>query len=78
MNGQFIVVSSITYAYKGKSVLEKRGYKAFIEREPLRLSSCGCHYIIRVKDISLAKAVELLKENHVKVLSTGNDDSGLS
>jgi hypothetical protein len=73
MSGQYIIVSSITYAYKGKNALERRGYKAYIEREPLRLSECGCHYIIRIKDIPLEKAVELLKYYRVKVLGTGSD-----
>lgn len=74
MFGEFIIVSSVTYAYKGKNVLEQRGYKAYIEREPKRLSECGCHYIIRVKDVPIDRAVDILRSAHVKVVGTGRDD----
>ena len=78
MTGQFIIVSSVTYAYKGKNALERKGCKAFIEREPVRLSECGCHYIIRIKDITIDKAVEILKDARVRIVGTGRDDHGIS
>lgn len=73
MRGQFIIVSSVTYAYKGKNVLERKGYTAYIEREPAGLSECGCHFIIRIKDMPLELAVRTLQEAKVKVLGTGSD-----
>jgi hypothetical protein len=78
MSGQFIIVSSVTYAYKGKNALERKGYKAYIEREPKRLSDCGCHYIIRIKDMPLERAIEILKAERVKIIGTGADDDGVS
>jgi hypothetical protein len=78
MGGQYIIVSSVTYAYKGKNALERKGCKAYIEREPVRLSECGCHYIIRVKDVSLDKAVDILKAARVRIVGTGRDDDGIS
>ena len=77
MSGQFIIVSSVTYAYKGKNILERKGIKAYIEKEPYRLSECGCHYIIRVKDYPLDAAMEILKNARVRVIGTGRDDDGL-
>ena len=71
--GRFIIVSSVTYAYKGKNALERRGIKAYIERAPSRLSECGCYYIIRVKDYPVEKAVDILKNERVRVIGTGSD-----
>lgn len=74
----FVIVSSITYAYKGKNVLERYGCRAYIEREPAGLSKCGCHYILRIKDFPVERAVEILKAAHVKVIGTGGGDGDLS
>ena len=78
MSGQYVIVSSVTYAYKGKNILDRKGYQAYIEREPAGLSKCGCHYIIRIRNVSLEKAVEILKEARVKVIGTGRDYDDLS
>ncbi len=42
-------VSSITYAMKGKKLLNSLGYFAEIEKTPQGLAS-GCGYSIRVRD----------------------------
>lgn len=73
MGGQYIVVSSITYAYKGKEVLEKKGFRAFIEKAPRHLNECGCHYALRVKGCSINEAVSVLKAARVKIIRTGDD-----
>lgn len=76
--GKYIIVSSVTYAYKGKNALERRGIKAYIERAPSRLSECGCYYIIRLKDYPVDKAVAILRSERVKVIGTGSDNDGVS
>ena len=70
----YIIVSSITYAYKGKSLLERRGCSVFIERAPTQLSKCGCHYSLRIRDFPPERAVEILRAGHVRVISTGTGD----
>jgi hypothetical protein len=70
MNG-YVTVSSVTYAYKGKNALEKKGVNAYIERAPTEISKCGCHYSIIIKDYSIEKAVEILKAARVKIIGTG-------
>lgn len=74
MNDQFIIVSSITYAFKARDVLERKGYRAFVEREPHRLSDCGCHYIIRIRGLTIDKALDILQKANVRVIGTGRDE----
>ena len=70
MSGQYIVVSSITYAYKGRDALQYKGYSAYVERAPQELSACGCHFLIKVRGCSLERAVSILKDAHVKIIKT--------
>lgn len=44
-----IAMTSITYAYKAKDILNGLGYFCEIERTPKNLGS-GCGYSIRVRD----------------------------
>lgn len=73
MGEQFIVVSSITYAYKGREVLERRGCRVYIERAPRNISSCGCHFILRVRGCSVREVLAVLQAANVRVLGTGRD-----
>jgi hypothetical protein len=68
---QYVVVSSITYAYKGKNVLERKGIRASIERAPASISSCGCHYVIKFGNVPMNRVIQLLNEAHIKIISTG-------
>lgn len=70
MSGQYIIVSSITYAYKGKNILEKKGISADVERAPSEVSKCGCQYAIKVKRGFLDKAVKILEDSHIRIIST--------
>ena len=78
MSRQYVVVSSITYAYKGKNILENKGIRASIERAPASISKCGCHYVIKVSNAPLDRVVKLLNDAHVKIISTGGADDYLS
>lgn len=71
MGEPYIVVSSITYAMKGRDVLGRKGCNAFIERAPRNISACGCHYLIKIRGCTLRRALEILQAAHVRVLSTG-------
>lgn len=76
--GGYIVVSSITYAYIGRDLLERMGCRARVERAPQEISKCGCHYLLRIRDYPLQKAMETLKNGHIRILGSGGDTYGLS
>jgi hypothetical protein len=78
MSGQYVIVSSITYAYKGRDALERKGIRASIERAPANISDCGCHYAIKIGSASLDRAVQILSDAHVRVISTGGAGHDLS
>ncbi len=78
MGGQFIIVSSITYAYKGKTALERKGIRVNIERAPKNLSDCGCHYALKILNAPLSKAIEILKNARVRIISSGGGGDDIS
>lgn len=67
----YIIVSSITYAYKGQRLLERKGCTAYIERAPTQLSKCGCHYLLRIHGFPLERAVQILRQGRVRIVDTG-------
>ena len=74
MSNPLIVVSSITYAYKSKTILERMGYKAYIERPPQGKNTCGCRYAIRIgTNDDYDSAYQLLAKAGVKII---NNDGG--
>ncbi len=58
-------VSSITYAMKGKRLLNSLGYFAEIEKTPKGLAT-GCGYSLRVRD-DPATLYSLLTSNGVEI-----------
>ncbi len=72
MKQERILVSSITYAIKGRDLLRSKGYKAYIERSKGQLEN-GCGYSIYVThDTEGAKKV--LEQHHIKMLSWGGGE----
>lgn len=67
-----IVVSSVTYAIKGRELLTQRGFRAFVERVP-RTAETGCGYGIYVPH-DADEAERILRENGVRVLSRMEQD----
>ena len=61
MKKQLIMVSSITYAIKGRELLRGKGFKAYIERTPGNLDTAGCGYSIYVSGDADAAEQILLK-----------------
>lgn len=78
MGREFIVVSSITYAYKGKNVLERKGIRAGIEKAPKEVSGCGCYYALDIRNATAAEAAEILRAARVKIVSVGGTEDGIS
>lgn len=67
MKKQLIMVSSITYAIKGREHLRGKGFKAYIERTPGNLDTAGCGYSIYVSGDADA-AEQILKDAGIKIL----------
>ncbi len=47
---QMLVLSSITYAYKARDFLTRKGIRAYVERIPADLRTSGCGYGVRVNN----------------------------
>lgn len=73
MSKKGIKVTSVTYAMKGRDLLQKNGYKAYLTRNPHPEDDEGCGYVIYVNDLD-KKCYEILKRNKIKV--TGTVDLG--
>jgi len=68
MARQFISVSSITYAMKGKSILRNHGIYADIMKTSKINDQKGCGYsLVLVKRVD--EAVKILQENNINILS---------
>ncbi len=74
MGKPLIMVSSVTYAMKGRELLSQRGFRAFIERVP-KTAETGCGYGIYVPR-GADEAEIVLRENNVKVLGRMEQDDG--
>ena len=72
MNKQLIMVSSITYAIKGRDILRQRGMKAYIERTPGGKDRAGCGYSIYV-DSNTDMAEDILRQSGIKILGRAED-----
>ncbi len=69
-----IVVSSVTYAIKGRELLTQRGFRAFVERIP-RTAETGCGYGIYVPR-GADEAELVLRENQIRILGRMEQDDG--
>ena len=67
MKKQLIMVSSITYAIRGRELLRAKGYRAYIERTPGNLDTAGCGYSIYVNGDADA-AEQILRDAGIKIL----------
>lgn len=67
MDKPLIMVSSVTYAMRGRDILSKYGIKSRIERTPKNSFEKSCGYSLYVpKDTD--RAEEILKTNGIKVI----------
>ncbi len=67
MGKPLLVVSSVTYAMKGKDVLFRHGIRSYVERIP-QTGETGCGYGVYVPERS-DEAERILIENHIRVLT---------
>ncbi len=69
MTGNVIITGTVTYAIRGRDILRRNNFKAKIERNLSSNKRYGCGYGIAVYG-DIDKAVEILKQNDIKVLDT--------
>lgn len=69
-----IVVSSVTYAMRGRELLTQRGFRTFTVRIP-RTAESGCGYGLYVPQ-GADEAERVLRENNIKVLGRTEWDDG--
>ena len=66
----YIQVGSITYAMKANKLLYKNGIKNTVIRNTDFRKSLGCGYSIELKENNLQKAIQILRNNGIKIIST--------
>lgn len=67
MNRHTVITGTVTYAIKGRDLLQKKGYKAKIEKTASGKGNVGCGYGIVIEgDIALAE--KLLRDSGIKIL----------
>jgi hypothetical protein len=69
MSKKGIKVGSVTLAMKGRDLLQKNGYKAYLTRNPKPESAEGCGYVIYVNNLD-KRCFQILQGNGIKVLGT--------
>lgn len=67
MGKPYILVSSITYAFKGQKLLDEYGIKSSVERTPQHINDCSCGYSIRVNDYEADRAYQFLESAKIKL-----------
>ncbi len=67
MANQYIHVSSITNAMRGKRLLEQQGIRAYIHRSSNPPQGDGCGYSLLVTERA-GQAEQLLRQNGVRVV----------
>ncbi len=65
MSKKGIKVGSVTMAMKGRDLLQRNGYKAYLTRNPHPYEDEGCGYLIYVNNIDKA-CFEILRRNGIK------------
>ena len=73
MEKQLLLVPSVTYAMKGKSILDKYNIRAYIERTPrtYQLRSCGyCLFVPQNTDA----AYDLLLRSGIRIIGRVSRD----
>jgi len=67
MQRHIISVNSITYAIKGRDLLRKQGFRAYIERKTNTNGNAGCGYVI-IAEGNREKITNALMNSGVKIL----------
>ena len=71
MQRHIVSVNSITYAIKGRDLLRKQGFKAYIERKTNSTGDAGCGYVI-ITEGNRDKIRNALVNSGIKFLQINN------
>ena len=69
MSKKGIKVGSVTYAMKGRDLLQKNGYKAYLTRDPHPVDDEGCGYVIYVNNID-KRCFDILRRGGINIVGT--------
>lgn len=67
MKKLFIATGSITYAFRGRDLLQNKGYRVTAKKIQNLVKSAGCGWGIVVEN-DFEGAVTLLRQNGIKIL----------
>ena len=67
MNQELILLPSVTYAMKAKSILDKRSIRSYLQRTPRNTGIRACGYCLFVPKRA-DEAEQILRENGIRVL----------
>lgn len=67
MSKKGVKVSSVTLAMKGRDLLLKNGYKAYLTRNPKPAKGEGCGYLIYINNPD-RRSFQILQNNGIKVI----------
>lgn len=67
MKGSLIILRSVTYAQRAKRALEKAGISAFVIKPEPSLVGNGCGFAVKVSEINLPEAIDILNEQKFAV-----------
>ncbi len=73
MNNELILVPSVTYAMKAKSILDKYRIRSYIQRTPRNTQIKSCGYCLFVPERT-DEAEKVLRKNGVRVLGRASRD----
>lgn len=67
MNYNILVLSTITYAMKGRDILRKHGITAYVERVSIENTGQSCGYGLYIPD-KIQDAEEIIANYNIKVI----------
>ncbi len=73
MNNELILLPSVTYAMKAKSILDKYKIRSYIQRTPRNTPIKSCGYCLFVPE-KTDEAEKILRKNGVRVLGRASRD----
>lgn len=73
MKNELILLPSVTYAMKAKSILDQYKYRSYIQRTPKNTGIRSCGYCLFVPD-QTDDAERILRKNGIRVLGRAERD----
>ena len=73
MKNELILLPSVTYAMKAKSILEQYQIRSYIQRTPKNVNIKSCGYCLFVPNRS-DEAEKILRNNGIRVLGRAERD----